>query len=157
MNKYCPTCKMNFSESFEECPYCEGELIIQELSKSPEIADVPCAEDDLLNMTDEELLVKYKSYLESIRSQGCNMTDQQFVNGLRISRREKLYGSYRTDTQSQQVTSATSDNQPKCPTCGSINVQRIGTGEKIVSGALWGLFSNKVHKSYKCNNCKYMW
>lgn len=157
MNKYCPACKMNFSESFEECPYCEGELIIQELSKSPEIADVPCAEDDLLTMTDEELLVKYKSYLESIRSQGCNMTDQQFVNGLRISRREKLYGSHRTDNQSQQVTSTTLDNQPKCPTCGSTNVQRIGTGEKIVSGALWGLFSNKVHKSYKCNNCKYMW
>lgn len=34
MNKYCPNCKMNFSESFEECPYCEGELIEKELDKS---------------------------------------------------------------------------------------------------------------------------
>lgn len=33
MNKYCPNCKMNFSESFEECPYCEGELIEKELDK----------------------------------------------------------------------------------------------------------------------------
>ena len=54
-------------------------------------------------------------------------------------------------------TNSIHQHQPKCPTCGSTKVQRIGTGEKIVSGALWGLFSNKVHKSYKCNNCKYMW
>lgn len=33
MNKYCPNCKMNFSESFKECPYCEGELIEKELDK----------------------------------------------------------------------------------------------------------------------------
>lgn len=33
MNKYCPKCKMNFSESFDECPYCEGTLIEKELEK----------------------------------------------------------------------------------------------------------------------------
>ena len=33
MNKYCPNCEMNFSESFDECPYCEGELIEKELDK----------------------------------------------------------------------------------------------------------------------------
>lgn len=31
MNKYCPNCKMNFSELFDECPYCEGELIEKEI------------------------------------------------------------------------------------------------------------------------------
>lgn len=46
---------------------------------------------------------------------------------------------------------------PKCPTCGSTNVQPIGAGEKVISGALFGLFSTKIRKSYKCNNCKYMW
>lgn len=48
-------------------------------------------------------------------------------------------------------------NSPKCPTCGSTNVQPIGTGEKVISGALFGLLSTKIRKSYKCNNCKYMW
>ncbi len=56
-----------------------------------------------------------------------------------------------------QPDSAFYANVPKCPTCGSTNVQRIGTGEKMVSGALWGLFSTKIRKNYKCNSCKYMW
>ncbi len=46
---------------------------------------------------------------------------------------------------------------PKCPTCGSTNVQKIGNVEKAVSAGVWGLFSTKIRKSYKCNNCKYMW
>lgn len=42
-------------------------------------------------------------------------------------------------------------NVPKCPTCGSTNIQRIAAGEKAVSGALWGLFSTTIRKSHKCN------
>ena len=48
-------------------------------------------------------------------------------------------------------------NQPKCPTCGSTDIHKIGAGEKIISGAFWGLFSNKIHKTYKCGNCGYLW
>lgn len=33
MSKYCPNCKMYVSESFDVCPCCESELIIQELDK----------------------------------------------------------------------------------------------------------------------------
>ncbi len=34
--------------------------------------------------------------------------------------------------------STSSANIPKCPTCGSTNVQPIGTGEKVISGAfIW--------------------
>lgn len=49
------------------------------------------------------------------------------------------------------------DNQPKCPTCGSTNIQRIGTGERMGSVMFWGLFSKKINKSFKCNSCKYTW
>lgn len=65
--------------------------------------------------------------------------------------------SYNIMSDTPMVSSSANKNVPKCPTCGSTNVQCIGTGEKAVSGALWGLFSTKIRKSYKCNNCKYMW
>lgn len=48
-------------------------------------------------------------------------------------------------------------NQPKCPTCQSTNVKKIGTGERVVSVAMMGVFSKKINKSFKCNSCGYTW
>lgn len=48
-------------------------------------------------------------------------------------------------------------NTPKCPTCGSTNIQKIGTGERVASVTMLGLFSKKINKSYKCLNCKHTW
>lgn len=48
-------------------------------------------------------------------------------------------------------------NKPKCPTCGSQNVQKIGGLERAGSVAILGAFSNKINKSFKCNNCGYTW
>lgn len=46
---------------------------------------------------------------------------------------------------------------PRCPTCGSERVERISVGSKVVGGAMFGLFSSNVRKSYVCKNCKYKW
>ena len=48
-------------------------------------------------------------------------------------------------------------NIPKCPTCSSTNIQRIGTGERAVSVAMLGIFSKKINKSFKCKHCGYTW
>lgn len=46
---------------------------------------------------------------------------------------------------------------PKCPTCGSTNIRKISTGERMVSVGMLGLFSKKINKSFKCNACGYTW
>ena len=46
---------------------------------------------------------------------------------------------------------------PKCPTCQSTNIKNIGTGERVASVAMLGLFSKKINKSFKCKNCGYTW
>ena len=46
---------------------------------------------------------------------------------------------------------------PKCPTCGSNNIRKISTGERMVSVGILGLFSKKINKSFKCNSCGYTW
>ncbi len=46
---------------------------------------------------------------------------------------------------------------PKCPTCGSINISKIGFGESAVSIIGFGIFSKKINKTMKCQNCGYMW
>jgi predicted RNA-binding Zn-ribbon protein involved in translation (DUF1610 family) len=47
--------------------------------------------------------------------------------------------------------------QPKCPTCGSPNVQKISLTKKAVGGAMFGIFSSSVRKTYECKNCGYKW
>lgn len=48
-------------------------------------------------------------------------------------------------------------NIPKCPTCQSTNIHKIGTGERVMSVATLGFFSKKINKSFKCRNCGYIW
>ena len=51
----------------------------------------------------------------------------------------------------------TQSNIPKCPTCGSTNLSKVSTMSKAGSVFMWGLLSQKVKKTWHCNNCKYEW
>lgn len=46
---------------------------------------------------------------------------------------------------------------PKCPSCGSSNVSKIGVINRAVSFKLVGFASSKIGKTHKCNNCGTMW
>lgn len=48
-------------------------------------------------------------------------------------------------------------NVPKCPTCSSTNIKRISGTSKVASVAMFGLLSQKVKKTFHCNNCDYEW
>lgn len=51
----------------------------------------------------------------------------------------------------------TTKNVPRCPTCQSIMVSKIGTVGRASSMMLFGLASGKIGKTMKCSNCGYMW
>lgn len=46
---------------------------------------------------------------------------------------------------------------PKCPTCQSTNIRKMGGVERGVSIYAFGLFSKKINKTFKCQNCGYTW
>lgn len=48
-------------------------------------------------------------------------------------------------------------NRPKCPTCGSTKIKKVSATSKAVSVGLFGLFSQKVKKTWHCNSCGYEW
>lgn len=56
-----------------------------------------------------------------------------------------------------QSDSAFYANIPKCPTCQSTNIRKIGGVERGASILTFGLFSKKINKTFKCNNCGYTW
>lgn len=45
----------------------------------------------------------------------------------------------------------------KCPNCGMHAGHKINTVNKAVSVSVLGLASDKIGKTYKCENCGYMW
>jgi len=49
---------------------------------------------------------------------------------------------------------------PKCPTCGSTEIERISTSGKVSSFLLWGPFDprgDRMFKTFLCKNCKHRW
>ncbi len=48
-------------------------------------------------------------------------------------------------------------NEPKCPTCGSTNITKIGAVSRGVSIVAFGIFSSNIGKTMKCNKCGYKW
>ena len=60
-------------------------------------------------------------------------------------------------TANQSANNQSYSNQPHCPTCNSTNISKIGSMERVGSIALWGLFSKKINKTFKCNNCGHTW
>ena len=45
----------------------------------------------------------------------------------------------------------------KCPTYQSTNIRKISGIERGTSIYAFGLFSKKINKTFKCNNCGYTW
>ncbi len=69
---------------------------------------------------------------------------------------KKQADGQRLEAQYRQEREA-ADKTPKCPNCKSTNICKIGTVERGVSVAAFGLFSGKLGKTMKCNHCGYKW
>ena len=48
-------------------------------------------------------------------------------------------------------------NIPKCPTCGSESITKLGIVGKMISTDALGLASGSIGKTFKCKNCGYKW
>lgn len=87
-----------------------------------------------------------KEYVE------CNNSD---INEI-IDTYYKQYNNIAQNSSNNQIAQEWL-NKPKCPTCNSTNIQKIGTLNRMASVGFLGLASNKIGKTYKCNNCGCTW
>ena len=114
--------------------------------------------------TDEEVtnnFIKYSAKENYLKTLAMKFGKDKFSED-EFQKREKIAKDRRDNknsfnkyllSQSQQPT----QNVPKCPTCGSLNVKPISGVERTASVGFFGLFSKKINKSYKCGNCGYTW
>lgn len=119
---------------------------------------------------------KNKPQVEVYRCEKCKF-QSSFIPGQQIVKKCKVCGSemtlyYTRDYNPQNGLNAIKDsnnyttnkqqkqsqsNIPKCPTCGSTNISKIGFGERMLSVGTFGLLSKKMNKTFKCKNCGYTW
>lgn len=63
----------------------------------------------------------------------------------------------RSRATTQRQTQSINEYVPKCPTCGSTNTRKMGSIERGASILTFGIFSKKINKTFKCNNCGMTW
>lgn len=117
------------------CPYCKNKLADTSISEN---------EFDLINDVSD--------------------SDRQFLEAMiDLKKKDPIeyqlkLSQFKTQLQQQESNKRIEeDNKPKCPTCGSTNIEKISLGKKAVGGALFGLFSSDVRKTMHCKNCGFKW
>lgn len=144
---YCKKCgrivQEEYNNSEQKCDYCNNNL--EYIPKQFLIGKRGIAiNDELKDQFINEYIKsspEFDQYLFEHREEG--------MFNKRISDRAKLaHGASILEEQSRV---------PKCPTCGSTNIRKMGEVERGASIWAFGIFSKKINKTFKCGNCGYTW
>lgn len=144
----CPKCsdiyfgfEKEYTAPYLKCRYCNT-IVIQTNENSKELFRLFCNSNE--TTWENKIIELSNKYGNNQFNQEAYDKRQEIIEQQNIDRIRKL----KKETQ---------QNIPKCPTCGSINIKKIGTGERVTSVGMFGLFSKKINKTFKCLNCKYTW
>lgn len=160
--KICLKCKRNLFDKDNQCDKCGCADIMDKKEY-----DILCSkfesatnkEKEQLRKSEEySIICKYKFIIDTNntpekRKEQSEHDKKRYKQEMEQYRRELAM----KQKQSEQVKNEKEQNTPKCPTCGSTNVEPISTGRKAIELFALGLTSKTVGKSYRCKNCKYYW
>ena len=142
---YCRKCGrivQRTSKNLEEpCDYCKNSLQI--VPKKFTAGELETCLDDEQQFIDEYIKSspEFDQYLFDHRDEDLSKR--------RMENRAKLEHGKAILEEKSRV--------PKCPCCGSTNISQIGAVSRVVSTSFFGLASNKIGKTHKCNNCGTTW
>lgn len=142
----CPECKKQISDKSEMCIHCGYPL------KKTNICNINGIEydfSDILSDINNNQRTP-ASYVGQI-SDMCNIP---------IYEAKEIYFKIVNDNElPQNITckNKIQPNTPKCPTCGSTNIEKISIGKKAFGGAMFGIFSSDVRNTMHCKNCGAKW
>jgi ribosomal protein L7/L12 len=179
----CPECNREISDKAVSCPHCgcpiknvnniESDIYTLKLNQTPlqikairivrelfgyglkEAKDIVDSSPVILaeNLSYDEVKKLAQPFCNNLISIEILDIHKNPVDiGVRPQPPQNKYYNY-TDTQPV----AQNINIPKCPTCNSTSIKKISLSEKAVGGAMFGLFSSKVRKTFECKSCGYKW
>lgn len=135
--KYCPKCgDITFINDVTNCDFCNEPYVTTDYEWSPGGSDI------------------YKEIFEEYVKPNPLFDEELYNKRIAL---EKAQQQATLDMMRMEKQQAQRANVPKCPTCGSTNVERISTAQKAFGFALVGLFSSNLGKTMHCRNCGYKW
>lgn len=159
--KFCPVCNKTGQNSRDWCfneksiEFLKGYHIFEPDGGFGKIC--PSCKKGIL----EDSIITYEE-LEVI--QDVSDSDRQFLEAMiELKKKDPIeyqlkMSQFKANLKQQESSKKVEeDNKPKCPTCGSTNIEKISLGKKAVGGALFGIFSSDVRKSMHCKSCGYKW
>lgn len=101
----------------------------------------------------DSIILNYKNASNSAKQMFYN--DPTFIK--MMAYHPDMFKRELPKTTNASTSQPTPQNIPKCPTCGSTNVEKISTAKKAFGFAMVGLFSSNLGKTMECKNCGYKW
>lgn len=149
------------SQYLKICEICKKNKIDDGVSFSP--GYIHYLNDDVTECLDDHPLIT------------TNMTVDDFIILTKISDSTDFYDAmielhdkdiieyelkmsqFRTQVNAQEEREQQERNQPKCPTCGSTNIEKISAGKKMSGAFLFGIFSSDIRNTMHCKDCGAKW
>lgn len=92
------------------------------------------------------------AYMYIMRNIYCNLQNED-ISGSKVVR--DIYAQYSQLRGCPPIDPR--PNRPKCPTCGSTNIERLGASTRAAAGVMFGLFSSTARSQFRCLKCGYKW
>lgn len=163
---FCPECNKKISDRAINCPNCGLPLS-------------PINDTNIKETKYDLILIKYTGNNDFVAEtiynncycslgearriiQSCPSAIMKNVSLSKLTAIQKELLQYRIITEIVQATdrpaiSKKVNFKPKCPTCGSNNVNKISTMNRAVHGYAFGLFSKTARSQFECLDCGYKW
>ena len=144
--------------------YCKkcGRIAQEEYNQNEQICDY--CNNIMQYIPDEFLVGKRKCiFKDELKQQFIDeyvKSSPEFDPYLFEHREEDMFNKRMSDRAKMAHGKAILEEQsrvPKCPTCQSTNIRKMGGVERGISIYAFGLFSKKINKTFKCQNCGYTW
>lgn len=151
--QYCPRCGwiniIVLGDREDECLYCKHKMRdTNELYY--EINDI--VNNSNIDNRHEYVMIHYVYRSPEYRKKYKDQREQKEKEELEEAKRRS-----NAEFTAKFFAERNSVGLPKCPSCGSTNISKIGVGERALSVGMFGMLSKKIGKTHKCNNCGNMW
>lgn len=160
--KFCPVCNKTGQNSMDWCfneksiEFLKGYHIFEPDGGFGKIC--PSCKKGVL----EDSIITYEE-LEII--QDVSDSDRQFLEAMiELKKNDPIeyqlkMSQFKANLKQQESSTkkVEENNKPKCPTCGSTDIQKISGTKRWFSTGLFGLASSNVGKTMECKKCGYKW